>query len=28
LRLYAVPPDAPNNNVVLQGNADDAKEGM
>ena len=28
LRLYAVPPDAPNNNVVLQGNAEDAKEGM
>ena len=28
LRLYAVPPDAPNNNVVLEGNADDAKEGM
>ncbi|CAN4275311.1 FtsI Cell division protein FtsI/penicillin-binding protein 2 [Methylophilaceae bacterium] len=28
LRLYAVPPDAPNNNVVLQGNADDAQEGI
>jgi cell division protein FtsI (penicillin-binding protein 3) len=28
LRLYAVSPDAPNNNVVLQGNADDVKEGM
>ncbi len=28
LRLYAVPPDAPNNNVVLQGNVDDAQEGI
>ncbi len=28
LRLYAVPQDAPNNNVVLESNADDAKEGI
>jgi cell division protein FtsI (penicillin-binding protein 3) len=28
LRLFAVPQDAPNNNVVLQGNDEDAKEGI
>lgn len=28
LRLFAVPQDAPNNNVVLEGNDDDVKEGM
>jgi len=28
LRLFAVPQDAPNNNVVLESNAEDAKEGM
>lgn len=28
LRLFAVPQDAPNNNVVLEGNAEDVKEGM
>ncbi len=28
LRLYAVPPDAPNHNVVLEGNVDDVKEGL
>jgi cell division protein FtsI (penicillin-binding protein 3) len=28
LRLFAVPQDAPNNNVVLEGNDEDVKEGM
>ena len=28
LRLFALPQDAPNNNVVLQGNDEDVKEGM
>lgn len=28
LRLYAVPQDAPNNNVVLEGNDEDVKEGI
>lgn len=28
LRLFAVPQDAPNNNVVLQGNDEDVKEGI
>lgn len=28
LRLYAVPQDAPNNNVVLEANDEDVKEGM
>jgi cell division protein FtsI (penicillin-binding protein 3) len=28
LRLFAVPQDAPNNNVVLEANDEDVKEGM